>query len=129
MSVLDARIAALDSQKAAVSAGISGLPQAEATEATLQAQVTTYSRQVDRLRDELQSAEIAEAAEVGQVEIVDLASANGVPIGTGRRPKLILSLLLGLGLGTILAYVLENYRPVIRRRDELESVLALPNLA
>ena len=129
VSVIDARIAALDGQKAAVSAGIDGLPQAEATEATLLAQVTTYSRQVDRLRDELQSAEIAEAAEMGQVEIVDLARANGVPIGTGRRPKLVLAIVLGLVLGTIVAYVIENYRPVIRRREELESALALPNLA
>jgi capsular exopolysaccharide synthesis family protein len=36
---------------------------------------------------------------------------------------------LGLVLGTVVAYVLENYRPVIRRRDELEEALSLPNLA
>src|SRR5205823_12454943 len=129
MSVIDARIAALDQRKGTVTAGIATLPQADATEATLLGQVTTYSRQVDRLRDELQSAEISEAAEVGQVEIVDLAMTDGVPIGTGRRPKLVLSLVLGLVLGTIVAYVMENYRPVIRRRDELEAALSLPNLA
>ena len=129
VSVLEARIAALDAQKATVAAGIAGLPQAEAAEATLLAQVTTYSRQVEVLRDQLQSAAISEAAEVGQVEIVDLARADGVPIGTGRRPKFILALILGLVLGTISAYVLENYRPVIRARDELEAVLSLPNLA
>ncbi|HKO18493.1 MAG TPA: polysaccharide biosynthesis tyrosine autokinase [Acidobacteriaceae bacterium] len=129
VSVIDARLSALDQQKATVSAGLAGLPQADATEATLMAQVTTYSRQVDRLRDELQSAEIAEAAEVGQVEIVDLATADGVPIGTGRKPKALLALVLGLILGTIAAYVIENYRPVIRRRDELEQTIDLPNLA
>ena len=129
VTALDARIAALDQQKATVTAGIDGLPQAEATEATLLAQVQTYSRQVDRLRDELQSAEIAEAAEVGQVEIVDLARADGVPIGTGRKPKVLLALVLGLVLGITVAYVLENYRPVIRRRDDLETALSLPNLA
>lgn len=129
ISAIDARIAALDQQKAVVTAGIAGLPQAEATEATLLAQVTTYSRQVDRLRDELQSAEIAEAAEVGQVEIVDLARADGVPIGTGRRPKVLMAMVLGLVLAMTVAYVLENHRPVIRRRDDLETVLALPNLA
>lgn len=129
VTLLDARIASLDQQKGGVSAGLAGLPQAEAEEATLLAAVTTYSRQVDRLRDELQSAEIAEAAEAGQVEIVDLAQASGVPIGTGRRPKLILALVLGLVLGTIAAYIIENYRPVIRRRDELEEALSLPNLA
>src|SRR5205823_10503051 len=75
------------------------------------------------------SAQITEAAQVGQIEILDMAQASGVPIGTGRRPRLILALLLGLALGTIVAYVLENYRPVIRRRDELEESLALPKLA
>ena len=129
VSVIEARIAALDSQRVAVAAGIVGLPEAEATEATLKAQVESYSKQVDALRDQLQSAAIAEAAEVGQVEIVDLAQTNGVPIGTGRRPKAVLALLLGIVLGTVVAYVLENYRPVIRARDELESAIALPNLA
>ena len=129
LSVIDARIASLQTQKAAVNEGIAGLPQAEAAEATLLAQVTTYSRQVDVLRDQLQSAQIAEAAEVGQVEIVDLARADGVPIGTGRRPKVFLAMILGLVLGTVVAYVLENYRPVIRARDQLEAALSLPNLA
>jgi succinoglycan biosynthesis transport protein ExoP len=129
IGVIDARVAALDTMKGQLSAGISKLPTAEASEAALVAQVTTYSRQVDLLRDQLQSAQIAEAAEAGQVEIVDLASASGIPIGTGRKPKLILALLLGLALGSTVAYVLENHRPVIRRRDELEESLALPNLA
>ena len=129
VSVIDARLNALNQQKATVAAGIEALPQAEATEASLTAQVTTYERQVDHLRDELQSAEIAEAAEVGQVEIVDLARADGVPIGPGRRPKVMLALVLGFVLSTIGAYVLENYRPVIRRRDDLEQALSLPNLA
>ena len=44
----------------------------------------------------MQSAEISEAAEIGQVEIVDLAQADGVPIGTGRRPKMVLAIVLGL---------------------------------
>jgi len=129
IAALDARIASLDSQRRGVSAGIAGLPEAEAQEAALTAQVETYGRQVDRLRDELQSAQIAEAAEAGQVEIVDLAESSGVPIGTGRRPKLALALLIGLGLGGVVAYVLENYRPVIRRRDELEEAMKVPNLA
>ena len=129
IGVIDARVSALDTMKGQLSAGISKLPTAEASEASLVAQVTTYSRQVDLLRDELQSAQIAEAAEAGQVEIVDLASVSGIPIGTGRKPKLLLALLLGLALGSTVAYVLENHRPVIRRRDELEESLALPNLA
>lgn len=129
LSVIDARVAALDQEKSQVSAQMARLPAAEAEEATLLAQVETYSKESDRLRDELQSAEIAEAAEAGQIEIVDLATLPNVPLGSGRKPKVVLALLIGLALGVGAAYVRENYRPVIRRRDELQDAIALPNLA
>ena len=129
LDVIDARVAALDQQKSLVTAEMEKLPAAEAEEATLLAQVDTYNKEADRLRQELQSAEIAEAAEGGQVEIVDLASLPTIPLGTGRRPKVILALLIGLALGAGAAYIRENYRPVIRRRDELQEAIALPNLA
>ena len=128
VSVIDARLGALAEEKTGVSSGMATLPQAEAEEATLLAQVQTYGRQVDLLRDQLQQAEIAEAAETGQVDIVDLATP-GAPIGSSRKPKIILALLIGLIAGMGVAYILENYRPVIRRRDELEEALSLPNLA
>lgn len=126
---IQARIAALDQLRNNVGERLATLPQTESEETTLQAQAQTYQREADRLREELQSAQIAEAAEVGQVEIVDLASMPGTPIGSGRRPKAILALLIGLSLGIVTAYVRENYRPVIRRRDDLEQSIALPNLA
>lgn len=129
LQVIDARVSALDQEKAQVATQMSKLPAAEAEEATLLAQVETYSKEADRLRDELQSAEIAEAAEAGQIEIVDLATISNIPLGSGRKPKVVLALLIGLALGAGAAYVRENYRPVIRRRDELQEALSLPNLA
>ena len=126
---IQARIAALGELRDSVGQRLALLPHTESEETTLQSQAQTYQREADRLREDLQSAEIDEAAEAGQVEIVDLASMPGTPIGSGRRPKAILALLIGLGLGVIAAYVRENYRPVIRRRDELEQSISLPNLA
>ena len=129
ISTIDARIVALDDLRKRISSELETLPSSEAEEATLQSQVETYSKEAERLRQELQSAQIAEAAEAGQVEIVDLATVPTVPIGTGRSPKFILAIVMGLVLGIISAYVLDNYRPVIRRRDELEKVIPTPNLA
>lgn len=129
VAFVEARIAALDDLKQRVSGNLASLPATEAEEGALQAQVETYEKEAERLRQELQSAQIAEAAEAGQVEIVDLATLPSVPIGTGHTPKIVLALLFGLGLGAAAAYVIENYRPVIRRRDELERAIAIPSLA
>jgi capsular exopolysaccharide synthesis family protein len=108
---------------------MASLPATEGQEAMLLSQMATAQRQTDLLRDELQRAQIDEAAEAGQVEIVDLAEVPTKPLGTGRFPKLFLALLLGLGLGGGIAYVLENGNSVIRRRDDLDRILRLPNLA
>jgi capsular exopolysaccharide synthesis family protein len=128
VAATDARLSALDNMRKTVAGELSTLPNTEAEETSLVAQVDAYNDEAKRLRQELQTAQIAEAAEAGQVEIVDLA-LPGEPIGSGRKPKFVIALLIGLGLGATVAYVLENYRPIIRRRDELEQMIAFPNLA
>jgi tyrosine-protein kinase Etk/Wzc len=126
---LDARIQALDDLKARSSAEMATLPRTEAEEANLGERVEIYRRRAEQLREELQKAQIEEAAEAGEVEILDLAAGPGAPIGTGRTAKLAFGLLLGLLLGGGAAYVLENVNTSIRRRDELETLLQIPNLA
>src|SRR5439155_1228552 len=64
-----------------------------------------------------------------QVDIVDLAGVPSVPIGTGRTPRIVLALLLGLGLGSLVSYVLENHTLVVRRREEVERLAMVPVLA
>jgi tyrosine-protein kinase Etk/Wzc len=129
MSYIDERIAIVDTLRAKASGEIASLPGTQAEETRLLAQVTNFQTQTERLRTELQKAQIDEAAEAGQVDIVDLASGSGVPIGAGRRSKMLFALILGVGLGALAAYVVENYKPVIRRRDELERAIAIPSLA
>jgi capsular exopolysaccharide synthesis family protein len=126
---IDARIAALDSLRAMVAGQMASLPGTEAQESTLLAQVESYQKQAERLRNELQTAQIDEAAETGQVEIIDLAAFPGFRLGSGKAIKLIFAMLIGLGCGIGAAYIFENHRTVIRRRDELERVFAAPNLA
>ena len=126
---IDAHMAVLQDRQHGIAQQMTTLPASEAEEATLLAQVQTYDREAQQLRTELQSAKIAEAAQAGQIQIVDLAEVPGSPIGAGRRAKLFFALIIGLGLGIIAAYVIENRRSVIRRRDDIERTISLPSLA
>ncbi|MDB4899434.1 MAG: capsular exopolysaccharide family, partial [Gemmatimonadetes bacterium] len=126
---VDARIAALDELQRRSAGQMAVLPTTEAREAGLLAQVETFRREADRLREELQKAQIEEAAEGGQIELVDPANLPTKPIGTGRTPRVIFALVIGLALGTLIAYVLENYTSVIRRREEVERIAMVPMLA
>jgi capsular exopolysaccharide synthesis family protein len=129
VSAVDARLAALAQLKRNSAAELSTLPSTEGKETELVTQVETYEHQAEKLRDELQNAQIEEAAEAGQVEIIDHATLPTTAIGTGRRPKIVVALIFGLVLGSIAAYVLENYGAVIRKRDDLERAVSMPNLA
>lgn len=129
IAFIDARLGALDELKKRVAGQMTTLPGLDAEETALSEQVKTYQREADQLRAELQSAQISEAAEAGQVDIVDLAVLPGSPIGSGRMPKLFFAVVIGLGLGSIAAYILENRRSVIRRRDDLERATTVPSLA
>jgi capsular exopolysaccharide synthesis family protein len=120
IAAADARLAALDQLKAQSAGTMSTLPTTEAEESGLLAQVENYRKEAERLREELQKAQIEEAAQAGQIEVVDLATLPRVPIGTGRTPRVVLALILGLAIGSLIAYVLENYSAVIRRREDVE---------
>lgn len=126
---IDARIAALDELQRRSAGQMAVLPTTEATEAGLLAQVETFRKESERLREELQKAQIEEAAEGGQIDVVDLATLPTKPIGTGRLPRLVFALVIGLGLGTLFSYVLENYTSVLRRREEVERLSNVPTLA
>jgi tyrosine-protein kinase Etk/Wzc len=128
LSSVDARLQALNDLKARTTSDIATLPKAGAQEAELVSQVQTYQRGADQLREELQKAQIEEAAEAGQVEVVDLAKPPSTAIGTGRQSKVIFAVIIGLVLGGMASYVLENYSGIIRKRDDIERAIALPNL-
>ena len=126
---LEARLAALGNLEARNSSAIEILPQTEAEEDRLMQQVATVSKMADRLREEYQKAQIAEAVEVGQVEIVDAATLPYDPDNAGRKLKLGFALLLGLLLGSGGALVKELANSSIRRHKEISSALDLPQLA
>ncbi len=126
---LDAQIGALGGLQNRSSAQIQVLPQTEAQEIKLTQQVETINKLADQLAEEYQKARIEEAVEAGQVEIVDRAVVPGAPIGMGSGVKLGVALVLGLLFGLGSAILAEGMNTAITRREELETVLAVPGLA
>lgn len=115
---LNPRIEALDELRT-VTAG----------EMTLIKDVETLEALADQLRDEMQRAQMAEAVELGEVEIVDYAGLPYEPIGQMKFVKLFLGLLFGLGIGGGIAFLREQGDRAIRRREQLEQALSVPSLA
>lgn len=126
---LEARIASLNDLRERSTTAIRGLPQVQAEETRLKQNVATISRMADLLRDEYQRAMIAEAVEVGNVEILDVASSAMAASQRSRPLMLALSVILGVGVGGGCAVLLESRNTSVRRREELEELLRVPGLA
>ncbi|CAA9371447.1 MAG: Tyrosine-protein kinase EpsD, partial [uncultured Gemmatimonadetes bacterium] len=125
---LDARLAAIDGLVARSSAEIRSAPVAQAEETRLLRHVEVLQQMANQLREEHQRARIAEAVEAGQVEIVDQAEVPDAPLGSGRRSRLVLGLLLGLMLGSGAAVLREQANTAIRLPNELEELLEVTSL-
>ena len=126
---LDARIASLGDVEARSTQDVQALPQMEAEEVRLVQQVETVRRMGDRLREDFQAAQIAEAVEVGQVEILDAATLPLEPANLSRTLKLGFALLLGLLLGGGAAVTRELLDPTVRQHGEIARSFNLPQLA
>lgn len=124
-----ARIATLGTLEARNSASIGILPQTEAEEVRLMQQVESVRQMAERLREDFQKAQIAEAVTVGEVEIVDRATLPYHPENAGRAMKLGFSLVLGLLLGSGGAMAKELTNSSIRRHKDVLTALDLPQLA
>lgn len=125
---VDARIASLNVMLARSTAQIRALPEKEAEEMRLVQQVETARQVADQLRAEFQKARIAEAVEVGQVEIIDRAALPVEPVGSGGALKVIIALMLGLMGGISVAFLREHLNTTIQRRDEIEPLLLVPGI-
>jgi succinoglycan biosynthesis transport protein ExoP len=127
---LNARVAALDAIAGARAEEVGReQPATEAQEALLLQKVEALSKMSNQLNEEYQKARMAEEVEAGHVDIVDLAPLPAATVGVGRTRKLAVGLLLGMILGTGIAYLIENLNTSIRRRSDMESLLHIPGLA
>jgi polysaccharide biosynthesis transport protein len=127
VALLDARIQALDEVRTRNASALGQLPAAEAAETRLQQNADALGMQGATLRTEYQQARIAEAAEMGQVEIVDAATRAVVTQANSSR-FILFALFLGFLLGSGVVLLLEGADRTVKRRDDVEASLHIPVL-
>jgi Mrp family chromosome partitioning ATPase/uncharacterized protein involved in exopolysaccharide biosynthesis len=126
---LNAQINSIQGLRTRSAASLQVLPQMAAEEARLTGRVQTLTSSSDQVRQEYQKALMAEEVEAGDVEIVNLADVPYVPEWTTTPLKLALGFLLGLMLGTGIAFLMEALNTSIRKPEDLENALHVPGLA
>jgi capsular exopolysaccharide synthesis family protein len=122
------RLAALEEEQAREMRISSSVPFAQAEESRLMAQEMVEQRLVEQLRGEQQRAHIAVAAEGGEIDVVDLATRASTASWPLDSHIIVFGAGLGLLLGTASAYGREQLDTSVRRRRDLEDVLAVPGL-
>ncbi len=129
VKAIDARVDALGALRQRTGADMAILPAMAEEEMRLSRRVDALASSADELRADFQRARMAEAVEVGDIDVVALAHLPSSPLLSGSALKLLLGLALGLMLGLVLAYILEALNTSIRRPEDLEAVLHVPGLA
>ena len=129
IGALDARVDALGALRQRTGASMSLLPAMAEEEMRLTRRVDALANMSDDLRGDFQRARMAEAVEAGDIDVVALAPLPSTPLLDGGALKVALGLFIGLGLGLIIAYILEALNTSVRRPEDLEAVLHVPGLA
>ncbi len=122
------RLVALEEEQAREMRISSTVPFAQAEESRLMAQEMVEQRLVEQLRAEQQRAHIAVAAEGGEIDVVDLATRASTASWPLDSHIIAFGAGLGLLLGAASAYGREQLDTSVRRRRDLEDVLAVPGL-
>jgi capsular exopolysaccharide synthesis family protein len=124
---LETRVAALGDVRQQAEAEVSRLTPNEAEEIRLNEQVEAMRGIGSQLRTELQRTRLAQAAELGRVEIVDRAT-RALPLPSKKPTKLSLGLAFGLLLGLAIAFFRDHLNTGLHRRAEMEQSLNVPGL-
>ncbi|MDZ7289984.1 MAG: Wzz/FepE/Etk N-terminal domain-containing protein [candidate division KSB1 bacterium] len=82
-----------------------------------------------RLLEEREQARIREAAEIGNIRVVEPAEASRVPARPQKMLNLIIGLFTGTVIGLLLIFVKEFVKEAPRTPEEIERILSLPVLA
>jgi Mrp family chromosome partitioning ATPase/uncharacterized protein involved in exopolysaccharide biosynthesis len=129
LSSIEERLAALQDLRSENAQAIAALPSLEAEERRLEQRADALADFANQVRMEYQKARMSEALAAADIEILDWATLPYAPTGIPRWIKLALALVFGLGLGTLIAVLLELRNRAIRGPEELEAALQLRGLA
>ncbi|MFL9556129.1 polysaccharide biosynthesis tyrosine autokinase [Acinetobacter baumannii] len=126
MREINAQIAALDKQIAALNSTLKQLPDVQRQYLQLYREVEVKTQLYTALLNSYQQLRIAKAGEIGNVRIVDTAVEPVQPIKPKKLQILVLSIFLGGFLGTLIALLRSTLRTGIKDSGQIENELDLP---
>jgi polysaccharide biosynthesis transport protein len=129
LASLDLRLATITEQRQQGVATLQNIPDTEIEYIALEQEVTVARGLADGLRSEFHRARIAEAVDVGQAQVLDLASGALTHPSGRRTQKLLLAIMIGLLAGCTVALGLEVSNGSVRWRADMEELSAVPGLA
>ena len=118
---LRSRIGILDGRIAEYEADLDRIPSQTVELARLVRERESAERLALGLDQRLQEARVAESAELGYAEVVRTARVPSAPVAPNRTRIVILGLLIGLGLGVVLAVGRSQLDQAIRRPAQLRD--------
>ena len=96
--------------------------------ASLSREMEVSERTYKMLKDKYEMSRIAEAEEVGDVSIVDLAAVPTFPISPNRKMNKMMGAVLGVIFGLLVALFIESLDTSIGTIEDLEHLVKLPVL-
>ena len=129
LRALDEHARSLDVGLARFDARLQEIPEVELEYARLRRHVDLLGQLYTLLQTRLKEAQIAEAVEIANVQVVDPAILPTEPVRPRTIMNLVFGLLAGLLFGGIVGMVREMGDSRVRSRDEVAELTALPLLA
>lgn len=123
--VIDEQIAALNKQISKLNQRIKKLPDLEQQLLTLMQDVKVNGDMYVNLLNSAQQLRLVKEGKVGNVRVVDPAVAPEIPVWPKRSLVLAIAFVLGLILGSLIAFVRNWLNPGIKDPSDIESALGL----
>lgn len=95
----------------------------------LQQEIATNKGLLDSLLQRSKENDVVLAGRPNNISVVDYAIVQDSPVGPQRMRTVMLALVLALGLGVLLALLLEYLDDTVHSTDDVERFLRLPALA
>jgi len=118
---LESQVEALESQIADYETKLRGIPEQRLEREQIERRLEQAQAFQEDIRAELQKTRIAEATELGYVEVVRKASVPSAPIRPNMAQNLLLGLLLGIGFGVGFAFFKEATNTRLREPADIEA--------
>lgn len=91
-------------------------------ESDVQANRELYQTYLNRFNE----ADIADEYDTPNARIIDRASVPAAPFRPDRKQIILISIVIGLGVGVLMAFVREQLNNTFKTREEIEEKLGLP---